>query len=98
MRTVIFTSFAKSQYREAHNWYETAQAGLGEQFANQVDDALLRVRRNPAQFKIAAKQYRRVLLKRFPYEMFFEFNNEQVIIYSVFHTSQNPERWETQLR
>lgn len=97
MRELSFTAFAQSQYREAHRWYEAVQAGLGEQFANQVDEAIQRLVRNPAQFKIAAKQYRRILLKRFPYEMFFELDDDHIVIYSVFHTSQNPKRWEAQL-
>ena len=97
MRRVEFTAHAQIQYRAAYRWYEAAQTGLGEQFADQIEQTLQRVDRNPAQFKIAAKQYRRILLKRFPYEVFYEFNDDQIVIYAVFHTSQNPERWETQL-
>jgi hypothetical protein len=97
MRAARFAAFAQSQYLEAHRWYEALQAGLGEQFSDQVNEAIKRMESNPGQFKIAAKQYRRALLKRFPYEMFFEFDDDHIIVYSVFHTSQNPRRWEAQL-
>lgn len=93
MRVVIFTRVAQLRYRAARDWYEQAKPGLGTQFTDNLDEAVLTVRRQPAQFKIAVRQYRRALVKRFPYELFFEFNEEQVIIYSVFHTSQNPTRW-----
>ena len=38
-------------------------------------------------------KYRRALVKRFPYAVFFSFEGECVTIHSVFHTSQNPKKW-----
>ena len=93
MRAIVLTSVAQVQFRAARDWYEAIRPGLGGQFTNTLDQALSIVRRHPAQFKIAMNQYRRALVKRFPYELFFEFNDEQIIVYSVFHTSQNPTRW-----
>ena len=93
MRAVVLTSVAQRQFREARDWYEAARPGLGGEFVENLDATLSVARVHPAQFKIAIKQYRRALVKRFPYELFFEFNDDQVIVYSVFHTSQNPARW-----
>ena len=93
MRAVVLTSVAQRQFRRARDWCEAARPGLGGEFIENLDATLSVVSRHPAQFKIAIKQYRRALVKRFPYELFFEFDDEQIIVYSVFHTSQNPARW-----
>jgi plasmid stabilization system protein ParE len=43
------------------------------------------------------QDYRRVLVRRFPYAIFYEYAAETVTVYSVFHTSQDPDKWRKRL-
>jgi plasmid stabilization system protein ParE len=43
------------------------------------------------------EDYRRALVRRFPYAVFYEYTRETVTIYAVFHTSRDPEKWRLRL-
>lgn len=34
----------------------------------------------------------------YPYVVFYEFNEQEIIIYAVFHCSQDPEKWRSRLQ
>ena len=42
-------------------------------------------------------EYRRSLIRRFPYAVFYECAGNKVMIYAVFHTSRNPAKWRQRL-
>ena len=37
------------------------------------------------------------LIRRFPYAVFYEYAQETVTVYSVFHTSRDPDKWRERL-
>jgi len=41
--------------------------------------------------------YRRSLIRRFPYAVFYEESEAVVTIYAVFHTSRDPDKWRRRL-
>jgi len=43
------------------------------------------------------EEYRRALVRRFPYAIFYEYTGGKVFIYSIFHTSRNPKKWRNRL-
>ena len=44
-----------------------------------------------------AEHYRRALVRRFPYAVFYEYVKGTVVIYGVFHTSRDPDKWRLRL-
>lgn len=88
---------AQQDIAEAYAWYEGRQAGLGEELLRCVDACLLSIRRNPELYGFAHQSYRRALVRRFPYAIFYEHAGETITVYSVFHCSQNPEKWRRRL-
>lgn len=62
-----------------------------------MDTVLSRIRTDPAQFKRSTGNDRRLATKRFPYEIFYDFDASTIVVYAVFHTSQNPDVWQSQL-
>ena len=42
--------------------------------------------------------FRRVTLRRFPYDVFYEFNAQRVVVVLVFHNSRDPASALTRLR
>jgi hypothetical protein len=42
-------------------------------------------------------EFRHAPLRRFPFEIFYEVIDDSIIVYSVFHCSQNPQKWRERL-
>lgn len=76
----------------AYRYYEKKQTGLGEEFLKHLDIYFKRITSNPEHFPEKRKPYREAFLGRFPYVLIYEVTIENVIIYSVFNTWQNPEK------
>ena len=43
------------------------------------------------------EEYRRALVRRFPYAVFYEVTDATVTVYCIFHTSREPEKWRKRL-
>ncbi len=86
---------AKADVADAYLWYEDQSPGLGREFLRCVEAALLSIQRNPLIYPAVHESYRRTLVRRFPFAIFFEFVPKQnrCVIYSTFHCSQDPEKW-----
>jgi plasmid stabilization system protein ParE len=82
---------------EAYAWYEKRRAGLGEEFLSSVDACLESIRRQPEMYALVHETYRRALIRRFPFAIFYEYARGVVTVYSVFHTSRDPEKWRQRL-
>ena len=97
LEKVIFTPGATDDVAEAYAWYEEREPGLGEDFLRCVEACLLLALRNPRLFPCALDDFRRALIRRFPFEIFYEPTPEGLVIYSVFHCSQDPGKWRRRL-
>jgi len=84
---------AEGDISEAFRWYEDKNEGLGSEFMRALDAILSSVQRNPTAYAIVYKQVRRALLRRFPYSVFYLFENDTIIVLACFHASRNPKRW-----
>ena len=97
MRRLIVSREAAADIRTAYKWYERQETGLGREFSRAVDAAISRVHRSPQSFRSASDHFRRALVRRFPFEVFYEFDTERVIVHLVFHASQDPVKWRSRL-
>lgn len=82
---------------EAYAWYERQQVGLGERFLRCVDACIQGIRRVPEGHRTVHETYRRALVRRFPYAVFYEYADGVVAVYCVFHTSRDPQKWRQRL-
>jgi len=94
---ILLTPEAELDIAEAYAWYETQLVGLGEQFLTCVDDCIETIRRNPESHPPVFEQFRRGLVRRFPYAIFFERERDAVIVYGVFHAARDPKKWRRRL-
>jgi plasmid stabilization system protein ParE len=81
----------------AYAWYEQQRPGLGEEFLSRVDACLQSLRRSPQMHTCIYQTFRRALVRKFPYAVFYEYADNTVVVYCVFHTSQDPEKWHNRL-
>ena len=82
---------------EAYGWYEVRRSGLGEEFLSCVDACIQQICRMPEMHAKVHEEYRRALVRRFPYAVFYEYAGGTVTAYCVFHTSRDQEKWRQRL-
>ena len=94
---VIYTPEAAQDVADAYRWYESRQPGLGEEFLRCVEACVQRIQRHPLIYPIAVDEFRRGLIRRFPFEIFYEPTDDSIVIYSVFNCAQDPAKWRKRL-
>ncbi len=94
---LILAPEAAQDIEEAYGWYELQRTGLGEEFLSCVDAGIQAIRRTPEMFAKVRKDYRRGLVRRFPYATFYEYADGVVTVYCVFHTARDPKKWRSRL-
>jgi plasmid stabilization system protein ParE len=97
-KSVTFTSAAEADSDNGYFWYESKRIGLGRAFLVAVDASIQSICRNPESYPIIYKTYRRAIVRRFPYAIFYEVTATEIIVYAVFDCRQAPERWRERLQ
>ena len=93
MRQIVFRTSANAQLVVAKNWYEQQRHGLGDEFARSLESAVNRVARNPFAAPAVYQDVRRVLLKRFPYSVFYIADDDNLLVLSCLHTRRSAVDW-----
>ncbi|HTU23708.1 MAG TPA: type II toxin-antitoxin system RelE/ParE family toxin [Gemmataceae bacterium] len=94
---LIIAPEAEQDIDEAYAWYEGHRVGLGEEFMSCVDACIQAITRTPQMHAVYYETYRRSLVRRFPYVVFYEYVEDTVTVYGVFHTSVDPNKWRERL-
>lgn len=87
---LILLSKADSEIQAAFNRYEDYQAGRGELFLRHVDVAIGLILRNPQIGPVYENPYRRMLVRDFPYGIFYQVQPKRIIIVALMDLRQNP--------
>ncbi|OJY97220.1 MAG: hypothetical protein BGP25_12210 [Lysobacterales bacterium 63-13] len=102
MRTVRILGDAAEEAIEAAAWYEQQRPGLGTDFFSAFDAAvdlleqqLVPLTRCPG--RAGAAGARRVILKRFPYDIVIVEHAAELIVIAVAHQSRRPGYWRERL-
>ena len=90
---VVVHPDADTELEEAAAWYEARRPGLGLEFLAAVDRVVVEVGDHPFRYAEWTPPWRRVVLRRFPYIAFYEFDGERVVIYALAHAKRRPGYW-----
>ena len=93
---------AESEAEAAALWYESRQAGLGQDFLSELDRGLDLILESPATWPIwpglpASLGIRRFLLPRFPFGIAYEAEENGIIVVAVAHLARRPGYWKDRL-
>lgn len=92
---IRFTRDADAELAEARHWYSRQREDLDIEFMDMIDDALSRVVRDPELYPIVYRTLRRVVVRRFPFAVFYEIRTDEIEVIAVFHSRRNPDRWQS---
>lgn len=88
---------AENDLREAFDWYESREAGLGRDFVEQVDRTLCIIRQMPESYATVFRSIRVAKLKRFPYIVCYKFDGRCIEVHAVFHAHRKPSSWQDRI-
>lgn len=93
---LIIRADAEADILEAALWYQGRRSGLGEEFIAEVHAALERAVANPRQHRRLRRrpEVRRVLIRRFPYRIFFVLRPDAVVVFRVLHAARHDREWD----
>ncbi len=94
MTEVIFLDPALREMREAAQWYNRQEAGVGEEFLTEVDRAIDRFMFDPPARPTAGRDVYRHPVDRFPFDLLYRIRPEQIEIVAVAHHSRKPGYWQ----
>jgi plasmid stabilization system protein ParE len=94
-RQLIIRAEAEADISQAAIWYHKQVPQLGEQFIAEVRMAIERAVANPRQYRRLRRrpEIRRVLLRRFPYRVFFMLEPESIVVFRVLHGARADRHW-----
>src|SRR5437867_2306503 len=94
---LILTPEAEEDMAEAKTWYEAQRHGLGAEFVLCVEEAIDRIRNIPRGGTEVAPGVRRVVVRRFPYSVFYRVDPDQIGVLAVYHGRRDPRGWQERI-
>ncbi len=94
---LIIRPEAETEIKEAYEWYEEQRCGLGDDFLLNIDAALCSIQREPEMYAPLYKNLRRILIRRFPYSVFYIIESRKVIVMAVIHAKRHPRIWKNRI-
>jgi plasmid stabilization system protein ParE len=88
---VFLSSKASLELDEAIVWYENQRSGLGNRFLKNVEKCFNRLEENPDIYAIDKAPYRKIKVYRFPFNIYFQIEERQIWVVSIWHQKRN---WE----
>ena len=95
MTLPVWTPEANEDLLEARAWYDNVRPELGERFALAVEATVEAIAEHPLQFPVVYRSRRRAGVRRFPYGLFFEVQDNRIAVMGCSHSRRNPRRWQT---
>ena len=87
---VLFRPEARIELFDAQDWYEARAPGLGQEFARAFEAAVQSACRQPAGFAQVEDGCRRVVLRRFPYSLYYRATGDVLVVMAIFHHRRPP--------
>ncbi|MEM1156952.1 MAG: type II toxin-antitoxin system RelE/ParE family toxin [Verrucomicrobiota bacterium] len=72
----------------AREWYDQIDRELGDRFLDEVSVAMQELAQDPLIPSLYYRDFRRILLKKFPYKVFYQVIDQRVIVFRVLHAHE----------
>lgn len=94
MKPVVVHRAARTELDEAMGFYESRASGLGLDLEAKVERAVVAIQRNPESWpRHKRTAFRKILVERFPFTIFYLDLPDSIWIVAVAHGSRRPDYW-----
>ena len=88
-----FLAAAFDELEDAHLYYERRQMGLGDEFAEEIEETIGRITSHPFGWSGLSDGERLCRTHRFPYGVVYRVDEGEVVIVAVTHLHREPDYW-----
>lgn len=92
---IVFRPQAQAELLEARDWYAARQVRLGELFSAAVELTISNILERPLAYPRVHGEMRRAILQRFPYAVYFQVLEDEIVILGVIHGRRHPRTWQS---
>ena len=85
---------AEAEIAAAQDWYDERIPGLGAEFIATLKRVVAAIAENPFQYQIVWKNYRRSVLRRFPYLVIYVVSGGVIRVVACIHGQRDPGAWQ----
>ena len=98
-RRLIIRPEAEVDLTNAAAWYEDRESHLGQALLAEIRTAIERVLRRPESFTRVREQpaVHRILVRRFPYRIFYILTVDTVVVFAILHAARHEELWQNRI-
>ena len=93
-----FLSPAEEEMTETALFYEAASSRLGNDFLDDIQQVIDRVRDFPQIGELIDSDFRRSLLYRFPFSIIYTVEENVIVVIAVVHHGRRPGYWKSRVR
>lgn len=90
---ITIRRIAEREIDEAVRWYDNQRDGLGDELLDSLNQTLARLRAYPLAYAVAHRDIRRVMLKTFPFAVYFRMRGNSVIVIGFLRGNRKPSLW-----
>ena len=82
---------ALDDLQDALDWYESQSSGLEQRFSKEINERLNFISNYPEASSFRIENFRGTPLKKFPYTIYYDYNDQQNIVYvaAVLHNKRD---------
>ena len=87
--TLLVSEMAYEDAIVIFDWYEEKLNGLGDKFINELEIAKTDLLNNPLAFAKWNKSIRRMVMRKFPYKLFYKVYDDEIVIIAIIHARRS---------
>ncbi|MCY7411335.1 MAG: type II toxin-antitoxin system RelE/ParE family toxin [Chitinophagales bacterium] len=91
-RKFVIEQKAQDEFEISYRWYLERSAQSADNFRNELLKKFLFIGDYGDTLPIVKNNLRKTSLSVFPFQVIYEITDEQITVYSIFHTSRNPKK------
>ncbi len=93
MHRLRVRKIARAEIVAAFEWYLERSPAAAQRFLDAVDDAMTLIEEAPERHRVIRGRLRRVLLRRFPYAVYYKVFSSTISVVGVIHGHRHPDTW-----
>ena len=98
MKKVKYLNSAKNDLKAGYFFYESKGIGLGAYFLESLYSDIDSLKLFAGIHAVHFDKYYRMLSKRFPYAIYYQVENDEVLVFAVIDCRRNPQLIEKRLK
>jgi len=87
--SIVVSEMAYEDAIVIFDWYEDKLPGLGDRFINELGIAKNDLLNNPLAFAKWNKSIRRMVMRKFPYKLFYKVYDSEIVILAIIHARRS---------